>query len=256
VDPGAAYARARETWPGIEVDEARFAAHLKRLLADADGALEVGDIYLTLACATGDPTALAALDRSYFPGLRGTLGRLGLDQTGIDETLQTMRTELLSARDGAEPRILGYAGRGRLSGWLRSVAVRTGLRLLRATPKHATLDPNAPGTVSDDPELAYLRKAYGEAFQRAVRTALDALPPRDRLLLKQRYRHRLGVQELGALYGVNAGTISRWVAAARDRLGEATRATMMKELGVDQKDLASILRLVESDLDITLWSHG
>lgn len=258
MDLTAAYARARGAWPGVAVDEERFVAHLQRLLRSIQGGvadeLEIADIYLTLACAAGDDAALAALERTYVPPLRGRLAKLGLDAAGIDETLQLMRTELFGPRDGAEPRILDYSGRGQLAGWLRSVAIRTGLRVRRTAPNHAALDSNVPGTIADDVELAYMRKTYGDAFRRAVRVALDELPAEDRLLLKQRYRHQLGVEELGALHGVNAGTISRWVAAARDRLGEATRALMMKELGVDRDDLASILRLIESDLDITL-SH-
>ena len=62
----------------------------------------------------------------------------------------------------------------------------------------------------------------------------------------------MGVVELGVLYGVNAGTISRRVAAACAALSEATRAIMMRELGVGRGDVSSVLRLIESQLEITL----
>jgi RNA polymerase sigma-70 factor (ECF subfamily) len=54
------------------------------------------------------------------------------------------------------------------------------------------------------------------------------------------------------LYAVNAGTISRWVQAARDSLAGLTRAAMMRELGVGTVDLDSILRLIHSQLDVSL----
>ncbi len=71
-----------------------------------------------------------------------------------------------------------------------------------------------------------MKKQYGAAFERAFAQAFAALSVEDRLLLKQRLRHQLGVVELGKLYGVNAGTISRRVAAARERLVAATRSEM------------------------------
>jgi hypothetical protein len=44
-----------------------------------------------------------------------------------------------------------------------------------------------------DLELEYMKKTYGEAFQRAFAVALAAMPADDRLLLKQRFRHQLTV---------------------------------------------------------------
>jgi RNA polymerase sigma-70 factor (ECF subfamily) len=97
-----------------------------------------------------------------------------------------------------------------------------------------------------------MKKTYGEAFQRAFAAALAELPAEDRLLLKQRFRHHMTVEELGTLHSVHAGTISRWVAAARDRLVAATRAAMMRELGVGGADVESILRMIQSEIEITL----
>jgi len=257
-----AIARAREKWP--IVDAGRLRDHLRALGAEAEGelaSLHVEDVAFTLVCAAGDAAALARLDREYFAALRGTIAKLGLDASGIDETLQLMREELLAPREGgAPPRILGYGGRGHLQGWLRSVAARTGLRVIRKTPRHAALDDRtelaptaaAGAGMGDDVELAYMKKTYGEAFQRAFRAALDGLSAEDRLLLKQRFRHRMTVEELGALHGVHAGTVSRWVTAARERLVKATRGEMMRDIGVGRADVESILRLIESELDITL----
>lgn len=214
---------------------------------------EADDLAFARALGAGAAEALARFDREYAPALRPALARLGLDDAGIDETLQRVRTELFAPRPGGEPRILGYSGRGPLIGWLRSVATRTGLRLIRTTPRHDELDDDAaPGSIADDAELAYMKKTYGEVFQRAFRAALAALPAKDRLVLKQRFRHHMGVEDLGRLHGVHAGTISRWVSAARDALAQGTRAAMMKELGVAKGDVSSILRMIDSQIDLTL----
>ncbi|MFT3697948.1 MAG: hypothetical protein QM831_32710 [Kofleriaceae bacterium] len=231
-------------WPEITVTgfEDRLAE-----LADAD---HVTDLYLAFACARGDTAAIAALDRKYLAPLAAPLRKMGLDASAIDETLQIVRDELLVARTGKQPGILNYGGRGALAGWLRSVAVRTALRDRKKPERRGEYVEGGHAASADDLELAYMKKTYGAAFERAFATALAQLEVEDRLLLKQRFGHRLGVVELGKMYGVNAGTITRRVQGVRDRLLEATRESMKDEVGTDA--LTSILKLIESQLDITL----
>jgi len=256
----AALSTARAAWPGFAVADDRFAEHLATLVRDepavveALGHLHIADLYLSLACAEGRAEALVIIDRDYFADVRPTLARMGLTASAIDETLQIMRDELLAPRPEAAPRILNYGGRGHLRGWLRSVAARTGLRSVRRLDRHEELDDGRHAAPAGDLELEYMKKTYGEVFQRAFAVALAAMPSDDRLLLKQRFRHQLTVEDLGALHSVHAGTISRWVAAARERLVKATRAEMMRELGVGRADVSSILRMIQSELEITLSS--
>jgi RNA polymerase sigma-70 factor, ECF subfamily len=247
-------ARARAAWPKLRGDEPAFRARLAALAEDELDGLDVAGVWLALACVAGEAAALAVLESDLLPGLRPALAKLGLDAAGIDEALQIVRADLLAPRPDAPPRLANYSGRGSLGGWLRTVAVRAGLRLQRSTPRHDELSENAPGSIADDPELAYLKKTFGDAFHTAFGEALAALPAQDRLLLKQRFRFHMGVEELGALHGVHAATISRRVASARDALAEATRTAMMRTLGVDRADVSSILRLIHSELDITLSS--
>jgi RNA polymerase sigma-70 factor, ECF subfamily len=253
---------AHAAWPSLAVPDARLGAHLARLVAaepqliDALEQLNAADVYFSLACADNLGDALATLDRVYFAELRSPLARMGLHASAIDETLQVMRTELVAPRPGAEPRILNYGGRGHLRGWLRAVAARTGQRTVRHPERHDELDERVHAPVAGDMELAFMKKEYGELFRRAFQHALAAIPADDRLLLKQRFRHHLKVEELGAMHSVNAGTISRWVAAARERLVKATKAEMMEELGVGRADVDSILRMIHSQLEISLASQG
>lgn len=246
--------RAHAAWPALAIDDAVFGAHLATLATDAEP-LEVADVYLSLACAHGDPAALAILEQDYVRPLRPALSRMGLAPSAIDEALQIMRDELLTPRSDAPPRILNYSGRGHLRGWLRAVAARTGLRLTKHPERNDAFEDERHAPVVHDLELEYMKRTCGDAFRRAFAAALAGLAVDDRLLLKQRFRHHLTVEELGALHAVHAGTISRWVAAARERLIKATRAAMMRELGVGRDDVSSILRLIDSQIDITLSSH-
>jgi RNA polymerase sigma-70 factor (ECF subfamily) len=257
-----AHATATAAWPALGVRDERFAEQLARRLAgEADpvrtlGQLFIADIYLTVGCAEGSSAALAIIERDYMPDLRVTLSRMGLTASAIDEALQVMREELLVARPAAPPRILGYGGQGPLRGWLRSVAARTGLRGFRKPQIHETLDGEVHATAGEDLELDFLKRKYGDAFRSAFRTAVLELPADDRVLLKQRFHHHLTVEELGTLHGVHAGTISRWVAAARDRLVAGTRKVMMRELGVQRADMSSIMRLIQSEMEISLSALG
>jgi len=250
---------ARAAWSEISVRADRLGTHLAALVKDeadplaALTRLHAGDVYLTIACADGDAGALVAIERVYLAGVRSPLSRMGLSASQIDETLQVMRDELFVRRPTAPPRILNYGGRGHLGGWLRAVAARTGLRMFAHRERQDELDDRVQrGQASDDLELAYMKRTYGEAFQRAFRTALDGIDEDDRLLLKQRYRHAMTVEELGSLHAVHAGTISRRVAAARERLVARTRDAMIKELSINRDDVSSILRLIHSELDISL----
>ncbi|CAN5418813.1 hypothetical protein BH11MYX1_BH11MYX1_48570 [soil metagenome] len=245
-------ARGRDAWPKVAIDVAAFARHLAQL--ENAGALEIEDLYLAFAAAAGDPAALAGFD-VLLAQLRGPLKKLGVEASDVDEVMQQVRTELLVATAERAPRLLGYGGRGKLGGWLRSVGLRKGLAQLRTTRKYDPLD-HEPGTLAGDPELAYMKKHYGEVFQRAFAAALAGLAPKDRLLLKQRFRHAMGVEDLGRQYGVNAGTITRRVQAARAALVDAIRTAMMASLGVDAADVASILRLIQSQLDVSLSTVG
>ena len=257
-----AMAASREAWPDMApVDPADFVRHLAQLVRTqpdpvaALDALHVADVYLTFACAAGVTEALEALERTHLAQLPRALARMGLSAAMIDDTLQTMRAELLVRRADGQPRILDYSGRGRLAGWLRAVAARTALKQVPPAARNVELDASVHAAQEHDLELAYMKKTYGAAFQGAFRAAFRSLSVDERLLLKQRLKHRLGVVELGALYGVNPGTITRRVTAARDRLATLTRTEMMNQLKIGTDQLSSIMRLIEGELDITLSSH-
>jgi RNA polymerase sigma-70 factor (ECF subfamily) len=132
------------------------------------------------------------------------------------------------------------------------VASRVAFRLARPAKKSAPLDEAVGEPEKGDLELAYLKKRYGEPFKEAFKEALGALPVNERLLLKQRYALQMTVVELGAQHGVHASTISRWVAEARDRLVRGTRDSMMRRLSLDRAEVSSILRLIQSQMDVSL----
>ncbi len=270
----AALDTAHQAWPTLAVDEDVFtSALLSRVATDEDppaaiARLAVGDVYFVLACAAGDRAALDQFEKRFVPDLRTALRGAGIAPAAIDETLQQLRTTLFVPVPSPEPidggtdapveprapRILGFAGRGHLRGWLQVTATRMAFRLARSEKRELALDESlqeAPG----DLELTFLRKKYGQAFREAFQEALAELPVSDRLLLKQRFALHTTVTDLGALHGVHASTISRWVTDARGRLVAGTRAAMMRRLRLGGPEVSSILRLIHSEIDISLSTY-
>jgi len=178
----------------IEVDMPAFRQRLATLAPDdADLAkLHISDLYLAFACSRVMPAHSPRSRLRICAKLTGPLRKMGFDSAAIDETLQIVRDELLVAPLGKTPSILGYSGRGALKGWLRSVAARTAPPRSQATRTPRRVRRGLHTSPDDDLELAYMKKTYGAAFERACAKALAALPVEDRLLLKQRFGHRLG----------------------------------------------------------------
>ena len=253
----AAIMAARAAWPGVEVDESAFAAELRRRATDAKlGALHVADLYLAAACAAGNAAALAHMERACMPAVRATLGRLRYSPAQIDDALQATREDLFVSAPGKAPGITQYAGRGPLRGWLRVVAGHVAGRVHRRSSHEASPVEHA-GELADiarDPEVELLHRTYGAAVAGATREALATLPVRERLLLKQRFRHGLDLEQLAVLHRVHGSTISRWVARARGLLVQATRDVIMARLGLSASEVLSVMRLVESGLEVTLSS--
>jgi RNA polymerase sigma-70 factor (ECF subfamily) len=249
---------ARAAWPAIAVDEAVFVAHVAaRIPATArpDGldAIHAADLWLTAACAAGDPAAIAAFDERLIAPLDRVLGQAGLAGDQIDEVKQELRRKLLVAEDG-RARIADYSGRADLRTWMRTAAVRAGIDLVRRH-RDVSLDDEdlaALPLIGDDPELAHLKGRYRDDLRTAVIDAMTALEARVRALLKLHHVDGLGIDRIGALYGVHRATAARWLASAREALADRVQRALIDRLGVTRSELRSIARLVESQLDVSV----
>ena len=213
------------------------------------------DVALAAACLAGDADALVRLDRELVECVDRAVRKLGGDRAIVDEVAQRLRTRLLVG-DGA--RITEYSGRGPLRAWLRVVATRELLDMKRhdklETPMgDATLDA-LPGA-EHDPELQYLKASYRAAFRDAFRAAFAALEPRERDLLRRHHLRGQNIDALAARLTVHRATAARWVARARERLLEETRARLAASLEVDDRELDSILGLIASRLEVSLRSQ-
>jgi RNA polymerase sigma-70 factor (ECF subfamily) len=254
--------RARAACPAASVDAAAFAGFLaERLPGGADAmsaldAIKVEDLYLAFACGQGDAAAMAELERSHMPELGRALARLRLTATEIDEAVQVVRELLLLPGVSGRPAVLEYAGLGALSRWLRVVGVREALRLVRRTRREAAgadddllFEAAAPG---DDPQVAYFKQTYRADFKAAFGDALASLSARDRNLLRYHYVDSLNIAAIGVIFRVHRATVARWLIQVRTALLGETRRLLGERLQLSSGEIESVLRLIESQLDLSL----
>jgi RNA polymerase sigma-70 factor len=209
---------------------------------------------LARACAAGDADALATFERDYLARVPVAVAHLRLAGTELDEVAQHVRAKLLVERDDAGvARIVGYAD-GRLHGLVKVIAVRAALDLVR----HKKRDAPGEGPLAflpskeNDPELAFLKATYRAAFAECFAKAAATLEPRQRNWLRLHVLENVGLEEIARLYGTSRATVVRQLAEARAHLLRATRKALGQQLGVDVRELDSIMGLIESRLDASV----
>lgn len=251
-------ADARAAWPEIALDAEAFVARVVARLPPGVGieaarSVHAADLWLATACAAGDPIALAAFDDHYLAPLGGVLVPTGLAPHQVDDVRQELRKKLLVADEG-EPRIIDYSGRADLRIWVRTAAIRTAIDLIRRQRDLPVEQEElaALPAIADDPELAHIKERYRDELQTAIAEAVTLLAPRIRLLLKYQYVDGLGIDRIGAIFGVHRATAARWLGAAREALADETHRLLVARLGVTASELRSIARLVESQLDLSV----
>ncbi len=104
----------------------------------------------------------------------------------------------------------------------------------------------------DDPAFAFLKSSYRDEFKRVFKAAFAGLDRRQRTLLRLQVIDQLTLEEIGAFYRVSRATTARWLADARGSLVNATQQGLAEALGLSDRELAELMRLVASSLYSTL----
>jgi RNA polymerase sigma-70 factor (ECF subfamily) len=252
-------------WPVLAAAAARrdpdgFLEHLGAR-APKDGTPEalrqvcLVDLYLAWACIAELPGALSQFLDRHGGDIRGTLQQMRLDRASLEEAEQRVRQKLFVAEEGMAPKLALYTGQGDLRSWLRVLVAREGISLIRRTQREVPLEEHAEVSAlptQEDPELGHLRTLYRAEFKGSFEEALAALAPRDRNVLRYRLLDRLSIDEVGAIYQVHRATVARWEERIRRELAESTRAALRRRLRVGANELESLIRLADSQLDVSI----
>ena len=252
---------ARAAFSAVELADAPFLSYLAERVQPGDDtargveSLAAADLYLACACAHGDARAITALESAYFREIDHALSRLNAGPSLVDDVKQRVRQHLFI---GQPPGIANYSGSGQLRRWMRVIAVRTLHRLRDKTRNEVPAENNLIEALPDgaaDPELLHLKQHYREAFRAAFADSIAALSSEDRVLLRQHFVDGLNIDELAALHHVHRATAARWLAAARENVADKTRKLLLQKIKGQRADFDSILRLVQSQLDLSIRGH-
>lgn len=252
----------RVAWPALLVPQDSFAAHLRPHLTDSEPAdsvkaLKAEDLYLACACALGQPAALAAFEQRHLAQLPLYLSHMNLSAAFVDDVRQQVSARLFVGEPGSPARIGSYSGRGSLSSWLRTLAVRAALNLREKKDEQLASGPREDVAdrvfaVHQDPETEFLKARYAAPFRAAIRAAVAALPDDQRTVLHLYLVGGLTTTRIGALFQVSHTTVSRWLGEARAAIFKQTQALLRQQLGIDAQEFQSLVRLVQSQLDVSL----
>lgn len=246
--------RGAAAWPALSVADHVMIEAVARALGEGTplAQLFVDDLYFAQACAAGIPQAVTELEAMLSASIVMNLRGMGLSDGDIAEVLQDVRVKLLVPSEGPA-KIATYSGRAPLRGWLRIVATRAALDRFRRTPPDAHGDELVEAaTAVDSPELELFRRRYAAEFKQAFEAAVASLESRERNCLRHYFIDGLTTEEIGALYGVHKSTAHRWVEAARDLVTKRTRNNFQELARLHPSELDSVLRLLRSQLDLSL----
>lgn len=229
-------AKLEARWPGVPF-----------MPIEVDEDLVGEDLLLAKAALLNDARAVSYLDAIVVTEVRRAV--TPIDSALVDEVTQLVRTKLLVA----PAKLNDYAGQGTLSAWIRAMAVRLALNARRPGAREEAVAeiPDAP-MIDPDPELALLRARYRESFRTAFAQAIATLTPRDRTILRMSAIDGLPLNVIGKMYGKDASTISRWLAASRDALLSHTRKSLGAELSLSPSSLDSLMRAADSELNLSI----
>jgi RNA polymerase sigma-70 factor (ECF subfamily) len=249
-------AAAAASWPGVSVDIADVVKVLEAKLAGDDPpSLEpaaLAELYLAVGCARGNEPAIAAFDRAFLDVVPKALASMKLPAATVEDVRATVRDKLLLADGDKPPRILDYAGRGRLRGLVQVTATRTAIDRIRHEEREVELPPGRDITASTDVTLSLIKAQYRDAFATGFARAVAAASRRDRNLLRLHFLGGVTLEQLAQMYGVHRATVVRWLAAAREAVFGATRAHVAETLKAPADELDEMFDLVQSRVELSV----
>jgi RNA polymerase sigma-70 factor (ECF subfamily) len=252
--------RGRAAHPGLPLDDAAFVVHLARCGASVEagsGAVFAEDLFLACAALAGIPAAVEQLRLVHHAVIAAYLRPLDVPADLVDDVVQLVWSKLLAGDAASPPRLVGYAGKGALAGFVGVSAQRLALTLLRRRAADGRAravmraTPEAAGAGADA-ELAFIKGRYRAGFQEAFRDALALFDDRERMIFRMQVVDGVSADRIGKVYGVNRATVWRWLARAREKVIAEARRLLRERMLMPDAEFESVAGLMVSQLDVSV----
>lgn len=249
-------ARGRQLHPDLRLTAETFVRHLassRAAVEEADELDHAADLYLAVAALEGEPPAVERLRESCWPvALRYLRPFRG---AAIDDIGQELWNALLFGEPGGRPKLRSYSGKGPLSVFVAITAQRLALMRLRRDGADARVAGRAVAELNAleaDPELAFIKAQHRDSFQEALKSALQSLDDRSRMVLRMYLIDGLSVERVAKAYGVSQSSVSRWLAKARETVLSETRRLLVEKLRLSESDVESLWNIFSGELDLSM----
>lgn len=200
---------------------------------------ESDDLALAARCLAGDEQAWAQLVRDYKPSLMRAAAALD-PSGGAQDLAEELFGDLFS-----KSLFRYYQGRSSLMTWLRAVLAQRFVDRVRARRRLA--DPIDEQAAAPGVAVVLGEGACRACVRVALETAIAALDPGDRLLIRLYYTQGLRLAAIGKLRHESEATASRHLSRIRSELRAAIEAGLAGPLAATGLSTSECLRLVMND---------
>jgi len=226
-----AFARGRAAYPGVALREDDFG----RFLAGAvegrgevpEDRLPLEDLFLACACACEVPGAAEAFEAK--------LGRI------VRRAVARVLPDAAEREDGP------------LAGWVSVAAIRLAVSMGRSATAERRLRAKAAGEAAGaNPELLLMKGELAKEFEAAVEDALGRLSDRERLILRLYLVSGMTLAQIGRSLGVTQQAVSRQLEKIRASVLADVRGRLRDRLAMPKAELASVIRMIASRLNVSI----
>lgn len=249
---------AREAWPNFDIPPDELAHEIARRLGSSAtretlDKCHAADVYLAIACGRGDEDAIRTFEATVLrDAMKFSQRHTGATDEQAAEVTAILRTQLLVDEPSRMAGCRGFSGRSSLKRYVTIIATRELVRIVKQGRKEEPLEHDVLITsLGLSPELSLLRSRYRDAVDACFRLVLEELSDKSRALLRFKLVRKWQISQIAAVYGVSLATAHRWFTEARDELGDRVRVKVAKRLQIPLADVDSIVRLVQSCIEIS-----
>ena len=266
---GALYASAKKYLSHLFEEAARGLREADRQeVSEYFASLNCEELCLAVACAKGDEAAWEDFFRDYRGYLTNISRTMTHDASAAEQLADSTFAELFGLResDGARvSKFAFYSGRGSLRGWLRAVVFQLSADSHRQTSRfvqteepddiekiaHAAEPPQHLPTT----EITFIRDRYRVAATDALRRAIAALEPRERLLLAYYYYDEMTLKEIGQLFDVHEATVSRWISKVQKRTRKFVEKSLARDHNFNRQEVSEAIAVAAEEMDISVREY-
>jgi RNA polymerase sigma-70 factor (ECF subfamily) len=213
--------------------------------------LHLADLALACACAEGSNPAWDHFVREFRPGLYRAASAIDASG-GARDLADSLYGELfgLTSEAGARRSHLDYYhGRSALGTWLRAVLAQRYVDRVRSRKSLEPLPeddaPHALAAPAVAPDPAWPRAV--ERLRAALKTAVAALAPRDRLRLACYHAQSMTLAQIGKMLGEHEATVSRHLSRTRKVLRSEVERNLRERERMSEVEIAECFAAVTAD---------